>query len=102
VLTRQGTLVVVGGKAGRWVQPAGHVMAALALSPFVPQTLTGADVYGLRDAARNLTELAALIENGQVAPVIDRTYAFGDIPAAVRYQETGHASGKVVVSVSSQ
>jgi NADPH:quinone reductase-like Zn-dependent oxidoreductase len=34
-----------------------------------------------------------------VAPVIDRRYPFDELPAAVRYQEEGHARGKVVVAV---
>ena len=34
-LTAKGTLVVVGGQAGRWPQPMGHVLGALAQGPFV-------------------------------------------------------------------
>lgn len=34
-------------------------------------------------------------------PVIDRTYAFEEIPAALRYQEEDHAAGKVVITVGS-
>jgi NADPH:quinone reductase-like Zn-dependent oxidoreductase len=46
-----------------------------------------------------LTALTELIENDSVTPVIDRTYPFAEIPAAVRYQATGHAPGKVVVTM---
>ena len=46
----------------------------------------------------NLITLTELIEDGKVTPVIDRTYPFADIPAAVRYQEQGHAQGKVVIT----
>jgi NADPH:quinone reductase-like Zn-dependent oxidoreductase len=35
-----------------------------------------------------------------VRPVIDRSYPFGEIPAATAYVEAGHASGKVVVEVA--
>ena len=48
---------------------------------------------------QNLLALARLIEDGAVTPVIDRTYPFAELPAAVRYQEEGHAQGKVVVTV---
>jgi NADPH:quinone reductase-like Zn-dependent oxidoreductase len=97
-LTSKGTYVVVGGQAGRWVQPAGHIFAGIAVSPFVSQRVLGATVIG-QDKQRNLVTLAELIEAGRVTPVIDRTYPFEEIPAAVRYQEEGHAPAKVVVTV---
>lgn len=45
VLTHKGTLVAVGGPAGRWLQPVGHVIAVLAVSPFVSQRLVLVDVF---------------------------------------------------------
>ncbi len=47
----------------------------------------------------DLEAVARLIETGAVAPVIDRTYAFGEIPDAMRYVEAGHARSKVVVAI---
>ncbi|MEU4829637.1 NAD(P)-dependent alcohol dehydrogenase [Streptosporangium sp. NPDC023615] len=99
VLTRTGTCAVVGGPAGRWVQPVGHVLWALATSAFVPQRTVLVDVVGCTDNRRNLLTLTELIEDGRLTPVIDRRYPFEDIPAALAYQEEGHASGKVVVTV---
>jgi NADPH:quinone reductase-like Zn-dependent oxidoreductase len=32
-------------------------------------------------------------------PVIDRTYALGEVPEAIRYLERGHAQGKVVITI---
>ncbi len=98
VLTPDGALVLVGGPAGRWLQPMGHVMSALAAGPFVSQRVTMADATRC-DKKELLVTLAGLIEDGKVTPVIDRRYPFGELPAAVRYQEEGHASGKVVVTV---
>ena len=43
--------------------------------------------------------LKGLIESGQVTPAIDRTYPLGEVPAAIRYMEEGHARGKVVITV---
>ncbi|MFI6919630.1 NAD(P)-dependent alcohol dehydrogenase [Nonomuraea spiralis] len=100
VLTRKGAYVVVGGPAGRWVQPAGHMFAALASAPFVPQRIARADVVRCGSNRANLLTLTGLIEGGEITPVIDRTFPFGEIPAAVRYQEEGHAPGKVVVTGS--
>ncbi|HEV8566491.1 MAG TPA: NAD(P)-dependent alcohol dehydrogenase [Actinoplanes sp.] len=98
VLTPHGTLVVAGGQAGRWLQPAGHTFAALAVGPFVSQTMRMADTVGCTEKAQHLMTLTRLIEDGKVSPVIDRRYAFEEIPAAVRYQEEGHAPGKVVIA----
>lgn len=99
VLTPNGTLVVVGGKAGRWLQPAGHAFSALAVAPAVSQRMRLADTGRCTAKKQHLMTLTGLIEAGKVAPVIDRRYPFDEIPAAVRYQEHGHAAGKVVVSI---
>ena len=40
------------------------------------------------------------MEEGKLRPLIDRTYPLAETPAALRYIETGHARGKVVVTVS--
>lgn len=101
VLTRDGTFVAVGGHAGRWVQPAGHVFAAVAQSPFVPQRMVMAEIGRCTGAENraNLVTLTRLLENGEVTPVIDRTYPFEEMSTAVAYQEEGHAPGKVVLTV---
>jgi NADPH:quinone reductase-like Zn-dependent oxidoreductase len=40
-----------------------------------------------------------LIEAGKVTPVIDRTYPLNEAAEAMRYLETGHARGEVVITV---
>lgn len=99
VLTREGTFVAVGGPAGRWLQPAGHVFAALAMSPLVSQRMTFADVVQTEHIKQNLLILTELIERGSVRPVIDRSFPFVEIPSALAYQEEGRARGKVVVTI---
>jgi NADPH:quinone reductase-like Zn-dependent oxidoreductase len=99
VLTRKGTFVVVGGPAGRWLQPADRMFAAMAAAPFVSQRVAVADAVGRAEKRPNLMALTRFIEAGEVTPVIDRRYPFDDIRAAVRYQEEGHAPGKVVITV---
>ncbi|MGN9840954.1 NAD(P)-dependent alcohol dehydrogenase [Nonomuraea sp. H19] len=98
VLARKGTFVCVGGPAGRWLQPAGHVFATLAAGAFASQRVVVAEVVKC-DTRRNLLTLTEFIEKGEVNPVIDRRFPFEEIPAAVRYQEEGHAPGKVVIAV---
>jgi NADPH:quinone reductase-like Zn-dependent oxidoreductase len=101
VMTRRGTFVVVGGPAGRWLQPVGHVFSSLAAGPLISQTVVMADTVGRAQKAQDLAALTALIEDRQVTPVIDRTYPFGEMRAAVRYAEEGHVQGKVVVTAVS-
>ena len=98
VLAPKATMVIVGGPAGRWIQPVGHVFSALALGPLVSQRIALANAVTCAKQ-EILTALTALIEDGAVTPVIDRTYAFAEIPEAVAYQEQGHATGKVVVTI---
>jgi len=99
VLTPTGTFVVVGGPAGRWLQPADRMVAALALTPLVSQRMVTANTVACSQKKQNLVTLTGLIEDGNVTPVIDRQYPFDELPAAIRYQEEGHAPGKVVVTV---
>jgi NADPH:quinone reductase-like Zn-dependent oxidoreductase len=99
VLNPRGTYVVVGGRAGRWIQPAGHTFAALAVAPLVSQRMVMADIVGCATKRQLLMTVTGMIEEGQVTPVIDRRYRFEELPAAVRYQEEGHAPGKVVVNL---
>lgn len=100
VLTRKGSYVFVGGQPGRWVQPAGHAMAAMASGLWMSQNITIANLPGYADKKGLLLELSDLIEDNAVTPVIHRTYPFAEIPKAVAYQEQGHAPGKVVVTLT--
>ncbi|MBE8518766.1 NAD(P)-dependent alcohol dehydrogenase [Amycolatopsis sp. H6(2020)] len=99
VLARGGTFVAVGGPAGRWVQPAGHVFAALASGPVARRRVVLADAVACRDKAAVLRELAGFVERGAVTPVVDRSYPFDDLRAAFAYSEAGHVRGKVVVTL---
>ena len=97
-LKPDGTFVAVGGPPGRWLQPAARIFAALALGPLVSQRMVLTDTVRSAGYKHHLATLTELIEDGKVTPVIDRTYPFADIPAAIRYQEQGHARGKVVIT----
>jgi NADPH:quinone reductase-like Zn-dependent oxidoreductase len=98
-LRPQGTYVVVGGKAGRWIRPMDHMIAALVMGRFVSQRVVGTDTRTGSSSAQNLEELGRHADNGEVKPVIDRRYEFGELPEAMRYVEAGHAAGKVVVTL---
>lgn len=46
----------------------------------------------------DLLKLRALVEDGSVTPVVDRTYPLAETPAAIRYLMARHPRGKVVVT----
>jgi NADPH:quinone reductase-like Zn-dependent oxidoreductase len=47
----------------------------------------------------DVTVLAGLLQSGKMTPVIDKTYKLNETADALRYLETGHARGKVVITV---
>jgi alcohol dehydrogenase len=46
-----------------------------------------------------LREIAGLVDAGKIKPVIDREFAFDQLPDALAYLEKGRARGKVVLKV---
>jgi len=76
-----------------------HMFTALAVSPFVSQRAVIVDATRGVGNRQNLITLTELIEAGKVTPVIDRGYPFKDTQTAVRYQEEGHAPGKVIITL---
>ena len=96
-LTPAGRLVIVGGEtAGRWLGGTDRQVRATLLSPFVRHTL---GTFVASENAADLDVLRDLVEAGLVRPVVDRTYALGDVAAAIGHVTGGHARGKVVVTV---
>jgi NADPH:quinone reductase-like Zn-dependent oxidoreductase len=99
VLAPRGTLVLIGGPTGKWLQPAGHVFAGLAMAPLGRQRIAVADIVSHAAKKQTLMTLTGLLEVGAVTPVLSRTYPFHDIQDAVGYQEQGHVPGKVVITI---
>ncbi len=96
-LTDRGTLVVIGGETGgRWLGGTDRQLRALALSPFIGQSLR---TFVAKEHAADLDVLAGLIESGAVTPVIDRTFPLTELPAAIRHMQDGRSRGKVVITV---
>lgn len=96
VLARDGTLVIDGGGKGKLVGPFKLPLKAMVVSKFVRQKMV---FYVAKIKLRDLELLTGWVEAGKVTPVIDRTYPLSDAADAIRYVETGHARGKVVVTV---
>ncbi len=96
VLTPNGTLVIVGGSGGPWLMGTGRSLKALALSPFTGQKLT---MFLSKTTKEDLTSLADLVDAGDVAPAIDRTYPLSEAAAALSHVGERHTRGKTVITM---
>ena len=52
-----------------------------------------------RPDEKDMLELKELFEAGKLAPFIDRRYALSELPQALRHYGTGHARGKIVITI---
>ena len=97
-LAPKGALAIVGGDGGGKVTGGfgRQVVRAPLLSMFTGQRLRPVIV---KESGDDLQALANLIDEGEVTPVVDRTFPLVDAPEAVRYLEEGHAAGKVIVQI---
>jgi NADPH:quinone reductase-like Zn-dependent oxidoreductase len=55
--------------------------------------------FAANPTQQDLLVVKELLQAGTVVPVIDRRYPFSETAEAMRYQEAGHASGKVVITL---
>lgn len=90
---------------GRYVMIGGSSMTqffqAMLMGPWL--SMTGKQKMGLmlvKPNQKDLAFVAELLDNGKVAPVIDKAYPFTELPDAIRYLEAGYARGKVVINVA--
>ena len=97
VLTPTG-IYILGGDTdkGAWLGPLKSLGRTLIVSKFVKQTMS--PFFASLNQA-DLVALAAMMQAGTVKPVIDRRYRLDQVADAFRYQLTGHARGKVIVTV---
>lgn len=83
---------------GRWVgRYLRRAIGALAITAFVPQRLRP---FASTERAEDLAALAALVEDGRLRPVVDRTFPLADTAKALASYGEGHTAGKVVVTVA--
>ncbi len=54
----------------------------------------------MHPSGAELAELARLVDNGALTPVVDRVFPFADIDQAFAYLENGRAKGKVIVKMA--
>ena len=96
VLTPNGTLVLNSGTGATGLRMLARLIWPLVLSRFTSHTLRR---YLSNPNQADLAALTQLVEDGKVKPVIERTYPLRETPAALRHIASGHARGKVVVTV---
>ncbi len=97
ILNPKGVYVPVGGTDEGWM--IGSIVGwitAFVLSRFVSQKVV---VFFLANPNKvDLTFIQGLLAAGQVVPVIDKCYRLSEVPEAMRYLETTHVRGKLVVT----
>ncbi len=93
-LSAQGIFVCAGGAILQFLQ-------AMLLGSLMSKN--GGQKMGSMGIAQvkqdDLVFLARLLEEGKIAPVIDRSYPLSEIVEAFRHVEEKHAQGKVVVEI---
>jgi NADPH:quinone reductase-like Zn-dependent oxidoreductase len=99
-LTRDGTLVIVGGEGGgRWTGGMHRPLRAVLTSPFTRQRL---GTFVAKETSTDLDAIRVLIESGAVVPVIDKVVALREAPDAIRDLTGGHVRGKIVLATSNE
>jgi NADPH:quinone reductase-like Zn-dependent oxidoreductase len=94
VLKPDGIFVIVGGSRS-------SIFQTIFLGPLI--TMGKEKKMGLNpmitDNKKDMDFLIELFETNKVKPVIDKRYSLNEVPEAYRYLESGHAKGKVVITV---
>ena len=100
ILSANGICVMAGIGGSGWHEGIlsrlfGELNAYLR-SRFTPQKFL---TYLAQINQKDIGVLADLMQAGKVKPVIDKTFKLSETHDAVRYLETGHARGKVVIAI---
>jgi len=98
VLDPGGVYVGIGGGGPDRTSASilGMMVKNIALSWFDSRKMAG--MLAKANTA-DLNLINELMTAQKITPVIDRQYKLSDVPEAIRYLETGHARGKVVIVV---
>ena len=97
ILTDDGTLVIVGGEGGgKWLGGTDRQLRAMALSPFVSQTL---GTFISSEDGGDLLELNALVAAGSLTPAVDRTFPLEQAADAVDHLTDGAVRGKIALTI---
>jgi NADPH:quinone reductase-like Zn-dependent oxidoreductase len=95
-LAPHGTLIPNSGTGNRFIGSLGRIVLARLASLTVGQSFRPFLSTQKRD---DLLELARMLEDGSLRPVVGATYPLAEAASAVEVAGSGHATGKVVVVV---
>ena len=96
VLTKDATVMVVGGSMNRGLGPLPHLGATLVSGLVRSQKVK---FFVAKINKEDLQLMADLMASGEVKPVIDRSYELDRVPEALDYLGEGHARGKIVITI---
>lgn len=97
VLAPGGRMIIVGGpNDNAYLGPVGRSAIAIVATPVLSGTFI---TFTSSSNKADLATLRDYMQRGTLRSVIDRQYAFAELPEAVAYQEAGRARGKVIVRV---
>jgi NADPH:quinone reductase-like Zn-dependent oxidoreductase len=97
VLKPGGAHVACSGGEGDWVGPLGRALGGLLASMFTSRKFKMFVMTPKRD---DLLFLKELVETGKAKPVIERSYALGEVGEALTRVGAGHARGQIVIRVA--
>lgn len=72
------------------------VLTAFVRSRFAKEKFVS---FGVSFSTRDLRILADLAESGKAVPPVTKTYPLSEAAAAYKYLQTGHARGKIVITI---
>jgi NADPH:quinone reductase-like Zn-dependent oxidoreductase len=97
VLRPDAIVVIVGGpKTSRTFGPLAHMLQMTAGSAFASQKTT---FFISKENVADLMTLKDLAETGKIKPFVEETYPLDRVTEALSYLGTGHARGKLVLTV---
>lgn len=100
-LLKPGGRVIVAGAPKKPWRVLGHLLELFLLNACY-LSMSGRKVFKLFIAKvrpDDLALLAGLVETRKITPVIETTYPLEQVVEAMRYLETGHARGKLVINL---
>jgi NADPH:quinone reductase-like Zn-dependent oxidoreductase len=100
VLVPKGVFVGVGvvGAPKSIIGMMGGLLATIVVSLFVSQRYA---TFVAKASAEDLNAIRDLMASGKVIPVVDRVFDLSETADAMRYQDQGHARGKIVIALRS-
>lgn len=87
-----GAYAMIGGTTGA-------IFQAMLIGSVLSITGNKRSELLLHKPNKHLADITAMVEAGQVRPVIDRTYALEAVPEAMQYFGTGQVKGKLVIEL---